>query len=377
MVTRQWSIIFLMILFVVVDCVGCRGKSSVIPGQKATRANYGNLNNKVTTTDGPTAIYTIPNESSSDGSFLPNGHSFITGDLWGGLKCWDIATGQHLLTLQEKDIDGKIDGTDILAISADNKILATATSQESNKQVNITLWNLTTGKSIRHLTSDNILCEHVVPVKSLAFSPNGTILASGDTGGMINIWNMKTGMQKCVLKFYDDTTHKNIQNNENYIGVNDMTFSPDGSLIACATNIGGSNANNNIVELYNTRNMKLKKKLYGNTAPVSSIAFSPSGNNIVTGSIDNAIIIFDVITGTSRHIQNSHKGAITSVAFSHDGTIITGASDDIRKWDVSSGKLLKTISVNGYIPVAISLDGTYCAMNSNRNGSVDMKVFHF
>src|SRR5262249_18495367 len=74
--------------------------------------------------------------------------------------------------------------------------------------------------------------------------------------------------------------------------------------------------------------------LQGHTGEINSVAYSPDGTTVLTGSQDNTARLWDVKTGQQLHILQGHTGYITSVAFSHQGAaIITGSNDNsARIW---------------------------------------------
>jgi WD40 repeat protein len=80
-------------------------------------------------------------------------------------------------------------------------------------------------------------------------------------------------------------------------------------------------------------------KIEGHTDPVNSVAFSPDGQLIVSGSYDSTVRVWDVTTGAERHAMHGHQEAVHSVAFSPDGKFIVSGSNDntVRVWDITTG----------------------------------------
>lgn len=91
--------------------------------------------------------------------------------------------------------------------------------------------------------------------------------------------------------------------------------------------------------------------LRGHTDNVNSVAFSPDGKHVLTGSNDALIHLWDVKTRTIRRTFVGHAGHVKSVAFSPDGkTILTGSEDNTaRLWDVRTGRLLKSIAAKSIL----------------------------
>ena len=91
-----------------------------------------------------------------------------------------------------------------------------------------------------------------------------------------------------------------------------VAFSPDGNTIASGSAF-------NIVRLWDVATVKLIRTLEGHTVDVYSVAFSPDGNTLASGSEDDTIRLWDVATGNLIRTLEGHTADVYSVAFSPDG----------------------------------------------------------
>ncbi|KAH0579469.1 hypothetical protein H2248_002328 [Termitomyces sp. 'cryptogamus'] len=140
-----------------------------------------------------------------------------------------------------------------------------------------------------------------------------------------------------------------------------VAFSPDGTHIV-------SGSLDNTIHVWNSSSGAELLQMTGHTGSVSSVAFSPNGTHIVSGSWDNTICIWDSSTGAELLQLAGHTGPINSVAFSPDGThIISGSQGTtIHVWDSSTGAevLQLTGHADGVNSVAFSPDGTHIVSGS-------------
>ncbi|MCL2806061.1 MAG: WD40 repeat domain-containing protein, partial [Treponema sp.] len=100
----------------------------------------------------------------------------------------------------------------------------------------------------------------------------------------------------------------------------------------------------------------------GHSRDINSVAFSPDGKYVVSGSNDNMIKLWDVSSGREIRNLSGHVNNVNSVAINHDGTrIISGSHDySIRLWDVASGREIQIfMDVNAVSSVVFSPDGKY------------------
>jgi eukaryotic-like serine/threonine-protein kinase len=106
----------------------------------------------------------------------------------------------------------------------------------------------------------------------------------------------------------------------------------------------------------------------GHTGPVASVAVSPDGKRIASGSHDQTVKLWDVATGQVRLTLTGHAGAVMSVAYSPDGKRIASCSDDqtVKLWDAATGQERLTLNAHAGLlaSVALSPDGKHIACGS-------------
>ncbi|EHC08488.1 NB-ARC domain-containing protein [Fischerella thermalis] len=186
-------------------------------------------------------------------------------------------------------------------------------------------------------------------IMSVAFSPDGKLLAAGDSNGEIHLWQVADGKQLLILR-----GHAN--------WVVSLAFSPDSRTLAS----GGSDCT---VKLWDVATGQCLHSLQEHGNEVWSVAFSPEGDKLVSGCDDQIIRLWSVRTGECLKIFQGHTNWVLSVAFSLDGQTLVSGSDDntIRLWDVNSGECLKIFQghSDGIRSISLSPDGQMLASSSD------------
>ena len=174
---------------------------------------------------------------------------------------------------------------------------------------------------------------HSLYVNSIAFSPDGRLLASGSADNTIKLWDAASGQE---LKTLLGSSGR----------VNSIAFSPDGRTLA-------SGAGDSLIRVWDVEKGVELRRLKGHTADVNAVSFSPNGKVLASGSHDQTVRIWDVQSGEELSVLTGHACDVSSVAFKPGGRILASGSRDnaigsskgtIKLWDVGSGKEIRTLN---------------------------------
>ena len=288
--------------------------------------------------------------------FAPDGKTIATARKRDNtVYFWDTATGKTKGTL-ERVGRGRVQS---FVYSPDGNTIATAGGWTDNV---VQLWDAQTGAHKATLTG------HTKQVNSVAYSPDGTAIASGSTDGTVRLWDVATRKQRAVM---GRTSWMNFLFPWLNAPVNAVAYSPDGKTVAAT-------GNDRKLRLWDTQTMKFKATLTGHTGPVNAVVYSPDGKIIATagGRTDNTVRLWDAVTGETKAVLTGYT-PINAVAYSPDGkTIATGGdhySNTLQLWDAKTKKPKTTYTEHADGPlssIVYAPDGNTIAAVGLRDNTV-------
>ena len=267
---------------------------------------------------------------SPDGNTLASGHS-------NNVVIWDVVSGQQKLEHYRTD-HYHIPGTSV-AFSPDNVTVAVGFNGNSLTLLNtmtgsVNDWGIYASSVAYSLDGSKIACGlsrglvvldaatgsvlrnfegHENSVTSVAFSPEGDMVASGSWDGTILLWDLTSAPTPSAPPYTPPDFSGSLSLSAPDT-VHSVAFSPDGATLA------SGNADNT-VSLWWSGTGQLQRTLSGHEGKVRSVAFSPDGLTVASGSVDKTIRLWDADTGQFRR-SLQHYGTVWNVSFSHDGTLL-------------------------------------------------------
>jgi WD40 repeat protein/serine/threonine protein kinase len=268
-------------------------------------------------------------------AFSPDGEQLASAGGDGTITVWNSRTVKPILTFT-----AHTDSVVSVAFHPDGRHLA---SRGADLKVNV--WDLTA-------TSQAVWTEPCDATRkfgtayTIAFSPDGRLLASG-TDGEVRVWDWKNRQLLQRLPGHDFHSIP-------------VAFSRDGRLATGAFREG--------LKLWDPETGILLGTVHAHRAPISSVAFSPDGKWLASASFDRTVKLSDSTAGELRHTFDLHTGNVECVAFSPDGRRLASGGEDktVRVWDATTGR--EVLGLHGHTErcacVAFSPDGRRLASAS-------------
>jgi WD40 repeat protein len=322
-------------------------------------------------------LFSVPGNEHVD--FSADGERMVVGDREGGVRVYDAATGAELLTVRDPGAAEPDVAQHDVAFSPDGSTFASSSGM---------VWDSVTGEPLQHLTLGFSF--------SIAYSPDGDLLASQAPEGGTGVWDLETGELVGRFDAYGSVAFsrdgRRLLIADNYgepdpalgqiagyvvdlrreEGSNPVTlfghqdtstrgavWSPDGSMVA--TSAGPE------VLVWDPTTAERKYSLTA-SARFESVAFSPDSRGLATGMADGTAIVWRLGVDGAEQVLTvaGHDALVTGIAFSPDGRKLATASVDgtVHVWDVTPKGDHEWITVPGAQGLAYSPDGRMLATTS-------------
>jgi WD40 repeat protein len=194
--------------------------------------------------------------------------------------------------------------------------------------------------SVNKLVNENSMCEFNYYFENLVFPEELKVFSAQE-------WYRKNYGQ--LLNRIDITNVKKQTLTGHNSVVNSVAVLPNGDIV--------TGSSDNTVKIWDLKTGNEIKTLIGHNGAIRSVAVLPNGD-IVTGSKDNTVKIWDIKTGNEIKTLIGHNGAVRSVAVLPNGDIVTGSWDGIRIWSLGAGGEVKqTFSHTGPVYSVAVLPG--------------------
>ncbi|KAF9144463.1 hypothetical protein BGX30_012670 [Mortierella sp. GBA39] len=305
-------------------------------------------------------------------TYSPDGQRIITGHGTGELQLWSMSTNEP-----GPRWTGHTDGTTVVDFSPNGKWIAS-----SSFDCTVKLWDTQTQTLVSMFTG------HSEAVYSVVFSPDGLQVASGSWDRTVRLWEVTasgTGLDSrgsfesasCVA-FSPDGRHLVSGNKDGYVrqyntdtgeqdvilscgpqSANCVAYSPDGLYIATNRDID--------LTLWEASTGLLVLVFCGHEDIINTVAFSPCGYWIATGSNDMTVVLWDMESGELSRVFIGHSHGVNSVSFSPAGRhLVSGSQEAVRVWDLSMGESRALVTDGQYkdVMVAYSPTGSQIATNA-------------
>jgi WD40 repeat protein len=251
--------------------------------------------------------------------FGPGGKTLISGSRDGTARLWDVATRKELWrfeTRQRSDLES-------IALSPDGKTIASPIGPR--------LWDVHSGKEWPQFA------HHEMGANCVAFSPDGKSLAAPGKDRAIHVWDLATGAER--LRCGEQSPGATV--------IRSLAFSPNGEILATTNDYGMMRASGKVDFWEVATGKQIRTFGSGKMVSYQSLAFSPNGKWLVTGSgwwgRDSGIRLWDVTTGLEIEPSVRQVDSALSVIFSPDNRYLISIEKEgtARLWEVATRQEVK------------------------------------
>jgi WD40 repeat protein/serine/threonine protein kinase len=261
---------------------------------------------------------------SPDGRFLAAARNHYQGG--GGVTLWDIVSRKLVATPEPEDGAGSV------AFSPDGKVLAYGTAHHG-----VVLWDVAGQKEIHRFPGKHGWGGR----RGLAFSPNGRTLATYSDAAQITLWDLESYTRIATMEGGATAWAT-------------LVFLPDDKTLVSG---GGSDAT---VRLWSAADGEQVRCFTNNASEVTRVACSPDGKTLALAGSDSTVRIWDLAEQRQIKVLTNHTSWVSSAAFTPDGKTLISAGADytIKFWNTATWDEVTTLHGNSEIwSLALSADG--------------------
>ena len=278
--------------------------------------------------------FPVQTEAVNSIAFDPTGRWLASGGDDKTVTIWDFNAMRIALQLR-----GHTNSVMSVAFSPDGKFVASGSKDQT-----VRVWSASTGQVLQTISEQS-------EVRSVVFSPDGHLLAGGDAGGNITLWEVPSGSPQRVLRGH-------------FAMVNALAFSPDGKTLASASD-------DKTIRLWDVQTGGLFQLVAGHAEPVRAVEFSPDGERLASGSANPARLFHGTLkfweASTGREVSAPPlQSGVSSLAYRPDGRALAIAHREQGLWnieviDLGDGRLVRRyIAHRGTVThLAYSPDGSW------------------
>ena len=256
------------------------------------------------------------------------------------VEIWNLNTGRRQIRFNVQNPAKSLDYL-IPYISPDGRSAVTQFYETAE------LWDVVTGTKIADLDSSASSCNCNRTVYAVEFSPDQKVAAIA-FGGMVFLWNIETGklLNRLIDKDLDYFANLVLTDGGT---VRQLLFSRDGTTIITGSGVG-------IAKSWNVKTGELLRIFKGHKLGVTSLALSPDEKVLATGSRNQDVKLWDMVTGKQLFSLNNRK-EVRRLSFHPDGTrLLSMTSTHAFIWERASGKLLEEMPIADVFTTSFSPD---------------------